>query len=161
MVSVYETENKAVVEWDASVEGDVLADSVVALLMHAQSSAASIRLRSRPCGQTETVNKRQKVDSDEVSRRMKFVYGILAEHYGTVEATYEARSATFEIITQMGNDESITCNVKAISDECGDMKVEVECENNELSQSISGCLHRTTDLYRKTTLSALQSDEKQ
>ena len=39
----------AVVEWDASPANDVIADAVVALLMHAQTSAASIRLFSKPC----------------------------------------------------------------------------------------------------------------
>jgi hypothetical protein len=34
------------VEWQASSAGDVIADSVVALLMHVQSSAASICLTS-------------------------------------------------------------------------------------------------------------------
>ena len=39
----------AVVEWDASPANDVIADAVVALVMHAQTSAASIRLFSKPC----------------------------------------------------------------------------------------------------------------
>lgn len=43
------TEGVAIVEWEASPASDVIADAVVALLMHAQSSAASIRLTSKPC----------------------------------------------------------------------------------------------------------------
>ena len=39
----------AVVEWDASPANDVIADAVVALVMHAQTSAASIRLFSKSC----------------------------------------------------------------------------------------------------------------
>eukprot|EP00584_Thalassiosira_punctigera_P005734 CAMPEP_0172534282 /NCGR_PEP_ID=MMETSP1067-20121228/6709_1 /TAXON_ID=265564 ORGANISM="Thalassiosira punctigera, Strain Tpunct2005C2" /NCGR_SAMPLE_ID=MMETSP1067 /ASSEMBLY_ACC=CAM_ASM_000444 /LENGTH=653 /DNA_ID=CAMNT_0013319059 /DNA_START=73 /DNA_END=2030 /DNA_ORIENTATION=- len=44
------TPGAVTVEWDCSSVGDVIADSVVALIMHAQSSAASIRLTSQPCG---------------------------------------------------------------------------------------------------------------
>ena len=43
------TKGVVTVEWDCSPVGDVIADSLVALIMHAQSSAASIRLTGRPC----------------------------------------------------------------------------------------------------------------
>ncbi len=49
MVTTGKTRGVAIVEWEASPEGDVIADAVVALLMHAQSSTASIRLTSKPC----------------------------------------------------------------------------------------------------------------
>ena len=40
----------ATLDWDAGPVGDLLADSAIALIMHAQSSAAGVRLASRPCG---------------------------------------------------------------------------------------------------------------
>jgi hypothetical protein len=39
----------ATVEWDASPTAGVIVDAVVALVMQAQSSAASIRFTSKPC----------------------------------------------------------------------------------------------------------------
>jgi Pre-mRNA 3'-end-processing endonuclease polyadenylation factor C-term/Beta-Casp domain/Zn-dependent metallo-hydrolase RNA specificity domain len=39
----------AIVEWEANPQGDVLADAIVALILQAQSCAASIRLTSKPC----------------------------------------------------------------------------------------------------------------
>ena len=48
----------AVVEWDASPANDVIADAVVALVMHAQTSAASIRLFSKPCRHGTNNNRR-------------------------------------------------------------------------------------------------------
>jgi len=51
-VVVGKTPRIATVEWGASPMCDILADSVVALLMHAQSTPASIRMTSKPCNHT-------------------------------------------------------------------------------------------------------------
>ncbi|GMH54843.1 hypothetical protein TrRE_jg6884 [Triparma retinervis] len=40
---------KVAVEWDASPVNDMLADAAVALVMHAQTSSATIRVTSKPC----------------------------------------------------------------------------------------------------------------
>jgi len=48
-VTTGKTRGIATIEWKASTVCDMLADSVVALLMHSQTSAASIRLAGEPC----------------------------------------------------------------------------------------------------------------
>ena len=53
----------ATVEWNASPVNDILADSIIALLMHAQSSAASIRITSKPCNHNN--NRRPRDDGDD------------------------------------------------------------------------------------------------
>ena len=53
----------ATVEWNASPVNDILADSIIALLMHAQSSAASIRITSKPCNHNN--NRRPRDDEDD------------------------------------------------------------------------------------------------
>lgn len=66
------------VEWVASPAGDVVADSVIALIMHAQSSAASIRLTSQPCHHPregvvleENSLKKVKVEGDDGLAKVK------------------------------------------------------------------------------------------
>ena len=110
-----------VVEWEASPAGDVVADSVIALIMHAQSSAASIRLTSQPCrhsrrpasSSTEdspgrsSSNKKIKMETDEeevdlVQSRLKMLYGVLRQQFQHVEAMYEGLHGTFDIVTDIG-----------------------------------------------------------
>lgn len=108
----------AVVEWKASPAGDVIADSVVALLMHAQSSTASIRLTSKPCrhprdGEDDENDdedhdagqgqKRPRSAEDNSKERLRFLYSTLKEQFENVEATYEGNKATYEISTDTGS----------------------------------------------------------
>lgn len=53
MVSIGKTTGIATIEWNASPLNDVVADAIVALLMHTQSSASSIRASSQPCGHSQ------------------------------------------------------------------------------------------------------------
>jgi len=104
----------AVVEWKASPAGDVIADSVVALVMQAQSSAASIRLTSQPCrhprdedveeggGEDEEEAKKPRSAEDNSKQRLRFLYLTLKDQYENVEATYEGNKATYEISTDTG-----------------------------------------------------------
>mmetsp|Transcript_43655 Transcript_43655/g.64032 ORF Transcript_43655/g.64032 Transcript_43655/m.64032 type:complete len:521 (-) Transcript_43655:77-1639(-) len=43
----------ATIEWEASPVGDLLADAVIALIMHSHTSAASIRMTSTPCNHAQ------------------------------------------------------------------------------------------------------------
>jgi len=117
----------ATVEWEASPVGDVLADAVVALLMHAQSSAASIRLTSIPCRhrlstsgdlsvadisnddeQVEPINKKRKeqnsreTDCKRIEKLLRLFHHVLKEQFEKVEAVYETTKATFEVQTDTG-----------------------------------------------------------
>ena len=97
----------ATVEWEASPAGDVVADSVVALLMHSQSSSASIRLTSKPCchprdpeiiNEDDQSQKKQRSDDDESSEsRLRFLYATLKDQFQNVEASYEGNTGSYEI----------------------------------------------------------------
>jgi cleavage and polyadenylation specificity factor subunit 3 len=123
----------ATVEWDASPSRDVLADAVVALLMHAQSSAASVRLTSQPCRHDRpmdtnddwaTTTKKVKVEAEDddndkseasvMASRLRFLYATLKEQFQHVEAVYDeaAYKGTYEIVTEPGLSE-----VNAVGDD--------------------------------------------
>jgi hypothetical protein len=155
----------AIVEWEASPVGDVLADAVIALLMHAQSSAAAIRLTSKPCNhrrlavkddadETEDTstpaNKRQKELTVRESR-LRLIHHTLKEQYASVEAVYEGdQSATFEIKTDAGLEsgslvegETLLCNVSVSFVEGNndhDAKISVECADGKIAANIQDCL---------------------
>ena len=92
-------------EWEASPAGDMIADAVVALIMHAQSSAASIRLTSKPCRHSPPTEdgeapaaKKVKAEEDPTETRLRYLHKMLKEQYGdSVEAVYDAYSASYEI----------------------------------------------------------------
>ena len=157
-VTTGKTRGVATVSWDASPAGDILADAVVALLMHAQSSVASIRLTSQPCGhrrkQTDDnegpSNKKQREAESSTTNesRLRLVHDALMEQFDNVEATYEGSSASFEIETDttlsVAQPEGgiLTCTVKLeFQDERGtDAKVTVECEDAKLATNIQECV---------------------
>ncbi len=141
----------AIVEWEASPAGDVIADSVVALLLHAQSSSASIRLTSKPCRHARENSSdepsEKKVKSEEVSTvenliesRLRLFHSILKEQYSNVEATFEGTKATYEI---QGDGESILCIVKVDFVDELNAQVSVESEDQELGLRVQDCLRNT------------------
>ena len=119
----------AIVEWDATPEADVLADAIVALIMHAQSSAASVRMTSQPCrhyraGERVKVedevddngsNKRAKTRPATIEGRLKHIYQKLKEQFENVEVVYEGNEGTYEIQTDSGFVEEATATAKSAS----------------------------------------------
>ena len=127
-----DTPGIATIEWKASPVNDIMADSVIALLMHAQSSAASIRITSKPCnhgtngsgrrsrGDDDNDNDNKGEDNDDnendtttnkkpktkinVESMLRMFHSTLLEQFDhdKLEATYEAYKATFEIKTDAG-----------------------------------------------------------
>ena len=141
----------AIVEWEASPAGDVIADSVVALLLHAQSSTASIRLTSKPChhSRENSVDEpsEKKVKSEEnadeenvIESRLRLFHSILKEQYNNVQATFEGSKASFEI---QGDGEDILCTVKVDFVDNMNAQVSVESEDNELGLRVQECLRNT------------------
>lgn len=157
-VTLGEKRGIATVEWEASPAGDILADSVVALLMHAQSSAASIRLTSKPCRhprdsdiESEQAEKKQRANDDDdiVTSRLRFFHSILKEQFENVEGIYEGRKATFEIQTDAGlesnasdDDGILRCSVDVeFLDANGhDAKISVESKDEKMARNIQDCL---------------------
>jgi Pre-mRNA 3'-end-processing endonuclease polyadenylation factor C-term len=147
------------VEWEASPAGDVIADSVVALIMHAQSSGASIRLTSKPCrhprdtsleeGTEQKKVKSEVGGSDLVNSRLRFVCSLLKEHFQNVEAVYEASRATYEIETDAGLEDGVLddegklkCSVTVEFDDSAASlaKISVECTDKKISTNIQAML---------------------
>ena len=160
-VTTGKTRGVATVSWDASPAGDILADAVVALLMHAQSSIASIRLTSKPCGHRrkktsedndEPASKKQKEEEsteDIVESRLRLIHNTLLEQFDNVEATYEGSTASFEIQTDTGLEKYpadggiLTCTVKVeFEDDTNgaEAKVTVECEDATLAANLQECV---------------------
>lgn len=153
-----QSKSQAIVKWEASLVGDIIADSVVALLMHAQSSVASIRLTSRPCrhprdpmGKEEQSSKKLKGGDDgmDVAERQRFLYTSLKDQFKSVEAVYEGSNVKFEITTDAGLeadvlDESgkLICTVDITFDEesTDAAYIKVECPDSKVAENVQACL---------------------
>jgi hypothetical protein len=149
------TSGVAIVEWEASPAGDVIADAVIALLMHAQSSAASIRLTSKPCSHPRPSDE-DSVPSSKKSRaegvahsRLVLIKNTLKDQFEKVEAVYEGYTGTFEISTDCGlessavdEDGELTCTAKvSFVDETGsNAEIKVECADQKLALHVQECL---------------------
>ena len=123
--------------------------------MHAQSSAASIRLTSKPCFHKR--NSQTPDDSDEAEEPdrkrprtlLRIFHDTLLEQFDSVEATYEARKASFEINTDtrldsvsLDDGNKLTCNVEIEFDADNDIdaKIKVECSDEKLGKNVQECL---------------------
>jgi len=146
----------AIVEWEASPEGDVIADAVVALLMHAQSSTASIRLTSKPCrhprasDEDEEPSKKQKRENESTTEsRLRLIHDTLKDQFETVEAVYEGNTGTFEITSDaglgsgsLGEDDTLVCTATVAFDDGSGAaaKITVECPDKKLGSNVQECL---------------------
>lgn len=155
-VTTGKTRGVAVVEWKASPIGDIVADSVIALLMHAQSSAASIRLTSKPClhKRNSQTSSNEETDENEPEKKrprtiLRIFHETLLEQFESVEAVYEARKATFEISTDtrldsvpLEDDKKLICNVdiEFDSDNDIDARIKVECGDEKFCKNVQECL---------------------
>lgn len=156
IVHVEENKSKVIVEWEGSPQYDLIADAVVALIMHAQSSAASIRLTSKPCRHPretvdDTAEKRQKTASggDTVESRLRFIFHALRDRFSQVDVAYEGNKATYTIITdgaidpEARNEEGkVQCDVTVefVGKYANDAKVTVVSADEELSASIKSSI---------------------
>jgi hypothetical protein len=156
-VSLGKTRGVAVVEWEASPAGDVIADAVIALLMHAQSSAASIRLTSKPCrhprAQDEdgepSAKKPREDDEGLTESRLRLICDTLRDQFDQVEAVYEGNIGTYEIKTDTGlesgvadEDGVLTCTAKVVFEDSvgGNAEITVECPDQKLASNVQECL---------------------
>lgn len=153
-ITVGKTNGVATVEWDASPANDVIADAVVALVMHSQSSTASIRLTSKPCrhpraSDEEPANKIPRDESTTTASRLKLIADSLKDQFKQVECVYESNRATYEIVTDCGYDASalsedgtLLCNVTVTfdDDKGNNATVTVECADDKLGSNVRECI---------------------
>ncbi|CAB9529774.1 Endoribonuclease YSH1 [Seminavis robusta] len=149
-----ETKGAVIVEWEASPAGDMIADAVVALIMHAQSSSASIRLTSRPCRHSrpndeeeEPAQKKARA-GESVDTKLRFLHTTLLKQFDSVEATFEAKSATFDIKLDtslesgvMDEDGKLTVTAKVDFDDSGlNATITVESKDKKIAANVKDCL---------------------
>lgn len=149
----------------------MIADSVVALLMHAQSSAASIRLSSKPCrhprdadasADQNSKRRRSPEEGDLVSSRFKLMHEILKEQFQNVEAVYEGGKATFTIQIDAGLESSVakdddgnllcTVHVEFFNQSAEDAKVTVESEDEKIAKNVQDCLSNAVSAANRIPL---------
>uniref|UniRef100_A0A7S2Y2X5 Cleavage and polyadenylation specificity factor subunit 3 n=1 Tax=Entomoneis paludosa TaxID=265537 RepID=A0A7S2Y2X5_9STRA len=178
----------AIVEWDANPQGDVLADAVISLILHAQSSAASVRMTSQPCrhyraddpennNNNSESNKRAKTRTDTISSRLRFIYSTLKDQFETVEAVYEGNQGVYEIQTDCGflpadasgtKEESdkkdiLKCTVTVLFDDndvTGDRAhVAVESRDEQLANHVRDCIQTLAQATQPIPLTAHTSND--
>lgn len=132
--------------------------------MHAQSSAASIRLTSKPCrhqraddydpnisdAEEEPTSKKSRSEEGSLTEnRLRLIKDTLKDQFDTVEAVYEGNTASYEIRTDTGldsgvvkEDEPLICNVKVSFADAfgGAAEISVECEDRKLASNVQECL---------------------
>jgi cleavage and polyadenylation specificity factor subunit 3 len=163
------TRGVVTVEWDCSSVGDVIADSVVALIMHAQGSAASIRLTSQPCNHRRK-KPREGIDGaededqqkdDEAEVFLRALHQALKDQFLFVEATYEANKGTFEVRIDANtvksgkegdednddnNEEEVDGGIVCVAivefndGFVGTAKITVKSEDEKLASNVRACL---------------------
>jgi len=132
--------------------------------MHAQSSAASIRLTSKPCrhprdapdagdgGGNDDWQAQKKPRSDATKdnsrERLRFVYSTLKDQFDQIEAIYEGNKGSFEISTDCGEEGgTLVCTVTVQLDDstamCGE--ISVECADEKLAQNVRSCIRNVVE----------------
>lgn len=166
-VTLGKTEGIAIVNWEANPAGDVVADALIALIMHAQSSVASIRLSSKPCrhprvdkndednnGKEGSLAKKPRHDRVSLTEnRLRLIQDTLKDQFDRVETVYEGNTASYEIMTDTGvesglvqKEEPITCtvNVSFPNTFGGIAKIKVKCIDQKLASNVQECLRNLT-----------------
>eukprot|EP00588_Corethron_pennatum_P002225 CAMPEP_0194287154 /NCGR_PEP_ID=MMETSP0169-20130528/34082_1 /TAXON_ID=218684 /ORGANISM="Corethron pennatum, Strain L29A3" /LENGTH=821 /DNA_ID=CAMNT_0039033767 /DNA_START=48 /DNA_END=2513 /DNA_ORIENTATION=+ len=134
-VTLGSTPVTAIVAWESGPVEDVLADAAVALLMHAQSSSAAVRMAGRPCNHHA---KRARTggggEGDLVDNvtRLQLLHKMLRCQYESVQPDFEA--GTFVIGSahadrEEGNDTSPVGELSATQPAVCTIKIEFESED--------------------------------
>lgn len=143
----------------------MIADAVVALIMHAQTSAASIRLTGRPCShRRKKVREASEEEEDNLKKQteeyLRASYQALKSQFLFVEAAYEANRGKFEIKIDAATTEKKRENVDGDDDDADDdgavvcnatvefenglvdgtAKITVESEDEKLASNVRVCL---------------------
>lgn len=123
--------------------------------MHSQSSAASIRLSGRPCNHKRKKQREGAENEDPqkaIEDHLRIMLQSLRDNFISVEATYEAKKATFEITidANTGNNvgadgeenQGLVCTaIVAFENDLNDVaKITVESEDEKLATNVRDCL---------------------
>ena len=140
----------------------MLADAVIALLMHAQSSTASIRITSKPCcrrstteNQPPTKKTREDNTSNLVEHRLNLAFDLLRIHFEDVQSELDLNNYIGKFIVSsdlQDPDESdkmpeaiCTVIIQFEDDSAMDAKISVESSDEKLASNIRDCLQSLTE----------------
>jgi hypothetical protein len=143
----------ATVEWEASPTNDIIADSVIALIMHSQGSAASVRFTSQKCNHNkpdlvESNAKRTKEDTDIIETRMTLIGSILKERFSRVDTVLEGTKATFEApagdaTTEVEDGQSFcVVQVDFQDGSSTEARITVECADENVTRNVQNMLQK-------------------
>ena len=152
------------IEWEASPVSDMLADAAVALVMHAQGSAAGIRISSKPCnhggksvgekrgveeGQEEGGKKKNRIwEGEDISEmtpnevRLRMANKLLKSQFSKVDVDYDL--GTYVITCECAADKSeVRCDVSIDFDEENDgCVIRVQCDDEGQGGAVRECLRQ-------------------
>lgn len=141
------------VEWEASPANDILADSVITLIMHSQGSAASVRFTSQKCshGKPEldsSNSKRARTEDDDLLESRVSLFGnILKERFDRVDTLREGRKVTFEVASsdlhlqsELEDGAFMVVHIEFADITASDAFVSVECKDESIARDVQRML---------------------
>lgn len=157
------------VEWKASPANDIIADSVVALIMHSQGSAASVRFTSQKCSHSSPEQlvtsdaKRAKIENDELlDNRISLFGNILKERFVRVDTVREGYKVTFEIAasdqepqTEPVDGAFMVVQVEFLDGSASVAHVAVECADENIAKDVRRMLQRAANATSSISTNSL------
>ncbi|KAI8366660.1 beta-lactamase-like protein [Radiomyces spectabilis] len=122
--------NQVVLEWIGNAMNDMVADSVLAVILSIDSSPASVKASSRPCTHTHAGDNQELQHSsieEQNDREFEDVVSFLEEQFGEVTTDAKERKAT---VTVDGEEAYVDC-----------VKFNVESDNEGLQKRVANVLH--------------------
>jgi len=141
-VIIGEKPNIAVIKWDADPLIDVLVDSLIALLMHAQTSIPSLRMLSKPCqhGSQPPKKRERKTQTFE-----QIIHDILLEQFETVDIDDEENDSVTKFIIRDQDSETIVLLEQTSKKELSPPNIQITSDDTKLAQQIKECIQKVAE----------------
>jgi len=140
-ITVGTIQGVAIIDWDAHPENDVLADAVVALISQAQCSPAAIRLTSQPCRHRTGLDGPPDEPAVLTESRIHLIRDTLRAQYYSVEVVTEGNTATFEITSETGPENTV-CNLRVTFPDDLGQQAEIHAESTDpaFAKNVQDCI---------------------
>jgi len=143
--------NTVKLAWAASPVNDMLADACVALIMHAQSSAASIRITSKPCFHEKEEEeeeeeeegggrKKSKVEESPKEVRLRMAKKLLDDLFKDVEADMEKGIFTVKCEVNKEKEDVVCVVTLEFSEDNSGCRVSVDCADEQQGGLVKDCI---------------------
>ncbi|KAG0168741.1 endoribonuclease ysh1 [Apophysomyces sp. BC1034] len=124
--------HQVTLEWIGNTMNDIVADSVLAVILSIDSSPASVKASTHPCSHSHHSDKMEGLShaniQEEHDKEFLDVVEFLEQQFGEVEVNEEDKKATIEV-------DGITASVDCL-------KFRVDCEDEGLQKRVSHVLQR-------------------